>query len=105
LRVPVRGAGQSGERRLLCVRAEELAIMQNGSGIRGRVTGATYHGAATLVTVQPDAPDAPELKVEHAGAPPEAGSAVTVAVRDGWIIPRGSDQIPHGEERAARLEP
>jgi iron(III) transport system ATP-binding protein len=90
LRVPVRGAGQSGERRLLCVRAEELAIMQDGSGIRGRVTGATYHGAATLVTVQPDAPDAPELKVEHAGPPPEQGSAVTVAVRDGWIISQGS---------------
>ena len=81
---------QSGERRSLCLRAENLAIAPNGGGIRGRVTGAAYHGAATLLTVQPDAADAPELKVEHAGAPPEAGSAVTVEVRDGWIIPQGN---------------
>ena len=88
LRLPVRGAGQSGERRSLCLRAENLAITANGSGIRGRVTGAAYHGATTILTVQPDAADAPELKVEHAGEPPEAGSAVTVEVRDGWIIPQ-----------------
>ena len=55
MRLPVRGAGASGERRSLCLRAENLAITPNGSGIRGRVTGAAYHGAATLVTVQPDA--------------------------------------------------
>ena len=85
----MRGAGQSGERRALCLRAENLAITPNGSGIRGRVTGAAYHGATTILTVQPDAADAPELKVEHAGEPPEAGSAVTVEVRDGWIIPQG----------------
>ena len=90
LRLPVRGAGQSGERRSLCLRAENLAITASGSGIRGRVTGAAYHGATTILTVQPDAADAPELKVEHAGEPPEAGSAVTVEVRDGWIIPQAS---------------
>ncbi len=88
-RVPARGAGRSGERRSLCLRAEDLAIT-NGSGIRGRVTGLAYHGAATLLTVEPDAADAPELKVEHAGPPPEAGSAVTVEVRDGWIIPQAN---------------
>ena len=63
-------------------------------GIRGRVTGAAYHGAATLLTVQPDAADAPELKVEHAGPPPEPGSAVTVEVRDGWIIPQAVAKKP-----------
>ena len=41
-----------------------------------------------ICTVQPDAPETPELKVEHAGPPPEAASAVTVEVRDGWIIPQ-----------------
>jgi hypothetical protein len=41
--------------------------------------------------VQPDAVDAPELKVEHAGAPPENGTAVTVAARDGWIIPQATN--------------
>jgi iron(III) transport system ATP-binding protein len=87
-RLHARGVGSSGERRSLCLRAENLALAANGSGIRGHVTAAAYHGAATLLTVQPDAPDAPELKVEHAGPPPEQGSAVTVEVRDGWIIPQ-----------------
>ncbi len=88
LRLPVRGAGQSGERRSLCVRAENLALGSNGSGIRGRVTGLCYHGAETRVTVQPDADDAPELTVEHAGPPPEHGAAVSVEVTDGWLIPQ-----------------
>ena len=88
-RLPARGTGVSGERRSLCLRAENLALSLIGTGIPGRVTGLAYHGAATLLTVQPDAPDAPELKVEHAGPPPDEGSAVTVEVRDGWIIPKG----------------
>jgi hypothetical protein len=65
-----------------------LAVTTNGSGIRGHVTGLAFHGAAMLLTVQPDAADAPKLKVEHAGPLPEAGGAVTVEVRDGWIIPQ-----------------
>jgi iron(III) transport system ATP-binding protein len=90
-RVPARGVGASGEQRALCLRAENLALSLIGTGIRGRVTGLAYHGAATVLTVQPDAADAPELKVEHAGPPPEAGSAVTVEVRDGWIIPQANN--------------
>jgi len=86
-RVGVRGAGQSSERRSLCLRPESLALSANGTGIRGRLVAMAYHGAATLLTVQPDHPDAPELKVEHAGMPPEGGAAVTVEVRDGWLIP------------------
>lgn len=88
LRLPVRGAGQSGERRSLCVRTENLALGSNGGGIRGRVTGIGYHGAGSLVIVKPDAEDAPELKVEHAGIPPEPGAEVSVEMRDGWIIPQ-----------------
>ena len=88
--MPVRGAG---ERRSLCPRTENLSIAANGSGIRGHVTGLAFHGAATLLTVQPDAADAPELKVEHAGPPPEQGSAVTVEVRDGWIIPEANKGV------------
>jgi iron(III) transport system ATP-binding protein len=87
-RVQARGAGTSGERRSLCLRAEDLSTACNGAGIRGRVTGLAFHGAATLLTVQPDAADAPELKVEYAGPPPEQGSAVTVVAKDGWIIPQ-----------------
>jgi iron(III) transport system ATP-binding protein len=87
-RVSVRGAGPSSERRPLCLRPESLALSATatGTGIRGRVTAMAYHGSATLLSVQPDAADAPELKVEHAGPPPEAGAAVTIEVRDGWLI-------------------
>lgn len=90
LRVSVRGAGQSGEQRSLCVRAEDLALASNGSGIRGRVTGIGYHGAGSLVIVKPDADEALELKIEHAGALPERGAEVAVEMRDGWIIPQPS---------------
>jgi iron(III) transport system ATP-binding protein len=84
-RVAARGKGQSGEKRVLCLRAENLALSEKG--LRGRVTGAAYHGAATLVTVQPDHAGAPPLSVEHAGAPPALGSEVAIEVRDAWLIP------------------
>jgi iron(III) transport system ATP-binding protein len=89
-RLFVRGTGQSGEKRALCLRPEGLALSANGRGIRGRVTGAAYHGAATLLTVRPDATHAPDLKVEHSGPPPEAGAAVAIEARDGWLIPAGN---------------
>ncbi len=92
-RVHARGQGRSGERRALCLRAESLALASDGNGIAARVTGAAYRGAATLVTVKPEAENGPELKVEHAGQPPELGSNVTVAVRDGWLIPQGDGSI------------
>jgi hypothetical protein len=38
------------------VRAENLALAPNGAGVRGRVTGAAYHGAATLLTCSPMGP-------------------------------------------------
>jgi iron(III) transport system ATP-binding protein len=88
LRVSVRGAGQSGERRSLCVRAENLALASNGCGIRGRVTGIGYHGAGSLLIIKPDAADTLELKVQHIGVPPDPGAEVMVEMRDGWIIPQ-----------------
>jgi iron(III) transport system ATP-binding protein len=92
LRVSVRGAGQSGEQRSLCVRAENLALASNGSGIRGRVTGIGYHGAGSLLIIKPDAADTLELKVQHIGVPPDPGAEVMVEMRDGWIIPQRSAQ-------------
>ena len=87
-RIAVRGEAGSGERRNLCLRAEDLALTSHTTGtIRGHVVAATYQGAATLLTIQPDAAGAPQLRVEHASAPPAVGAAVTVLVRDGWIIP------------------
>jgi iron(III) transport system ATP-binding protein len=87
-RVSVRGAGQSGEKRSLCLRPENLVLSSGIGVIRGRVIAAAYHGAVTLVTVQPDVPGAPALSVEQASAPPALGAEVTINVRDGWIIPK-----------------
>jgi iron(III) transport system ATP-binding protein len=89
-RIAVRGEGNAGEQRSLCLRAEDLVLTSRTTGaIRGRVVAATYQGAATLLAIQPDAKNAPQLRVEHASAPPAVGAPITVAVRDGWIIPRG----------------
>lgn len=90
-RIAVRGEGSPGERRELCLHVEDLALVpvEKTSGIRGRIVAAAYQGAVTLLTIQPDADDAPQLKVEYSDAP-DVGAAVAVAVRDGWIIPKGS---------------
>jgi iron(III) transport system ATP-binding protein len=89
-RVAVRGEASPGERRSLCLHVEDLAMTSTSirGAISGRVVAAAYQGAATLLTIQPDAEDAPQLRVEHASAPPAVGASVAVAVRDGWIIPR-----------------
>jgi iron(III) transport system ATP-binding protein len=89
-RVAVRGEGSSGERRSLCLHAEDLALTSQTTGsISGRVVAAAYQGAVTLLTIQPAAQNAPQLRVEHASVPPAVGAAVTVLVRDGWLIPGG----------------
>jgi iron(III) transport system ATP-binding protein len=87
-RIPVRGEGSVGEQRSLCLHAEDLVLTSRTSGmIRGRVVAAAYQGATTLLTIQPDGKHAPQLRVEHASAPPAVGAEVTVAVRDGWVLP------------------
>ena len=56
-RLQARGTGASGERRSLCLRAENLAITPNGSGIRGRVAGDSIVGTFTTT--------APMLTSQH----------------------------------------
>jgi hypothetical protein len=88
-RVAVRGAGRTGERRKLCLHVEDLTVANVGTtgAIQGRVVAVAYQGATTLLTIQPDAANAPQLKAEAAGDPPVVGAAVAVALHDGWIIP------------------
>jgi iron(III) transport system ATP-binding protein len=91
VRIAVRGEGAPGERRELCLHVEDLALTtpETAVAIRGRVVAVAYQGAVNLLTIQPDAADAPPLKVEHSDD--EAmGAAVAVVVRDGWIIPKRS---------------
>jgi iron(III) transport system ATP-binding protein len=88
-RVVVRGDGKLGEKRKLCLRAEDLvfAMAETAGTIRTRVVAAAYQGASTLVTVQPEAAEAPQLWLDQAGSPPELGAEIAVALRDGWLIP------------------
>ena len=87
MRIAVRGEGSAGERRSVCLRAENLVLTSLTSGvIKGRVVASSYHGATTVLAIQPEAADAPQLRVEYASAPPAVGAAVGVAVRDGFII-------------------
>jgi iron(III) transport system ATP-binding protein len=87
VRVAVRGEGNAGEHRSLCLHAENLVLTSMTTGaIQGRVVASAYQGAATVLTIQPNATNAPQLRVEHASAPPAVGAAVAVAVRDGFII-------------------
>ncbi len=87
-RIAVRGEGNAGERRSLCLHAEDLVLTSRHAAAPSAAASSLrpIKGAATLLTIQPDAADAPQLRVEHAGAPPAVGAAVAVAVRDGWII-------------------
>ena len=87
-RLAVRGEGNAGEHRSLCLHAEDLALTSRTTGtIHGHVAAAAYQGAATLLTIQPNAEGASQLRIEYTSAPPAVGAAVTVMVRDGWIIP------------------
>jgi iron(III) transport system ATP-binding protein len=87
VRIAVRGEGNAGEHRSLCLHAENLVLTSMTTGaIQGRVVASAYQGAATVLTIQPNAADAPQLRVEYASAPPAVGAAVAVAVRDGFVI-------------------
>jgi iron(III) transport system ATP-binding protein len=87
VRIAVRGEGNAGERRSLCLHAENLVLTGLTSGaIKGHVVASSYQGAATVLAIQPEAADAPQLRVEYASAPPAVGATVGVAVRDGFII-------------------
>ncbi|MBZ8133429.1 ABC transporter ATP-binding protein [Afifella sp. IM 167] len=82
--VCVRGSGEAGEQRLLCVRPADLGL--GASGIAARVTAATFQGAATVVTVLAEAGEE-ALTLECHGAPPAEGDLVHVCLRDGWLLP------------------
>jgi iron(III) transport system ATP-binding protein len=88
----VRGENASGGH-LLCLRAPDLTI-EGGDApgcLRARVTALSYQGATTMVTLALECdPDAPELRVEHAGEPPAIGEVVGVAIRDGWVVPQAT---------------
>ena len=88
----VRGENPPGHGRL-CLRAPDLAIEPDGTPgcLQCRVTALGYQGATTMVTLALESgEDEAELRVEHAGEPPAIGAVVSIAVRDGWILPEAA---------------
>jgi iron(III) transport system ATP-binding protein len=85
MQVRARGAASPTGPRLLCLRPAGLRLSA-GEGIPARVIAATFHGAATLVTVRPLAAD-DELRIECRSAPPAEGALVTLGVEDAWLLP------------------
>jgi iron(III) transport system ATP-binding protein len=69
----------------VCLRADDLALAEDG--IAARVRRATYQGGHYRLEVAPEA-GGPAL-VLRASASVAVGTAVHVALRDGWLIPAG----------------
>ena len=91
-RFQARGAGRSGETRLICLRPGHLHLSRDDlPGFPAELTEARYQGATTIGTVRPSAAlQAPELRIEHRGPVPRVGEAVQVSIGDAWVIPQVS---------------
>jgi iron(III) transport system ATP-binding protein len=77
---------------MFCLRAESLALGDAGPAcISAQVVGTVFHGAVTSVEVRPQADQNRVLNLQVEGTPPQVGSAVHLAVRDGWRIPHVDD--------------
>jgi iron(III) transport system ATP-binding protein len=93
LRIAVRGTGKAGEKRLLCLHPEDLALRPAAApqSLRARMQDAAFQGAATMLTLVAEAiTGAPELRVETASPPPEIGAEIGIEIRDGWLLPDGA---------------
>ena len=77
------GAGRAPGPGAVCLRAEDL-ILADG-GIAARVSRVTYQGGHYRLEAMPEA-GGPAL-VLRTPAPVAPGTAVRVALRDGWLIP------------------
>jgi len=84
----LRGTARTGQRRLACLRATDLALAAPGGGaLPGVVRAHSYRGAVTTVTVAPLGVADLDINVDHSGEPPAIGTDVHVAVLDGWVLP------------------
>jgi iron(III) transport system ATP-binding protein len=84
-RVVARGSGAAGERRVLCLRPEDLRLA--ASGIRARVETSIFQGAARLVTALPEGAETPLTFSCRELPAPRPGDIVSVAIEDGWLLP------------------
>lgn len=75
----------------VCVRAADISCDSPGKeGLRARITRLIYQGGHFLADVAPDAaPDTHLQIVLPEPAPFQAGEAVTLTLKDGWLVPGG----------------
>ena len=103
IRARVRGAASAGETRSLCLHPEDLALVPPATPqtLPARVQAASFQGAATMLTlIAETVAAAPELRLEIKGPPPEIGTSVGIAIRDGWLLPEAANPLPVGEGAA-----
>jgi len=83
---PVRlRSARSGASAQACLRPEGLALAQNG--IAATVDRAVFEGSGTILHCRVErAPDV-LLRVFHRAAVPAEGTAVKIAIGDGWLLP------------------
>ncbi|HVJ42801.1 MAG TPA: ABC transporter ATP-binding protein [Dongiaceae bacterium] len=96
----LRGTAQQTDA-LACFRPGDFELLTGTmpthpmSSTAGRVMDVIYRGGSYLALVQPEASDAPALRIATE-TPPQIGAPVGFKVRDGWILP---------PENLARLQP
>ena len=84
---PLRGEASTGDRRLACVRASDLALGGAGSGgFACIVCDLNYKGPVTTVVVSPVSDPSRQFHVDHPGAPPALGERTEISIRDGWLL-------------------
>jgi iron(III) transport system ATP-binding protein len=83
-------AGTAEGPALLNLRPEGLALAADGAGIACRVRSAVYRGGAVALALVPAAgPDSVLTLILPPAGAPAPDSAVSVAIADGWVLPRG----------------
>ncbi|GAA4161929.1 ABC transporter ATP-binding protein [Shinella granuli] len=85
----LRGSAVTGERRLACLRAPDLALSTGDEGLPCIVETHSYRGPVTTLAVTPQGDAQTSFRVDHAGPPPAVGSPVRLLVRDGWLLSKG----------------
>jgi len=78
-------SSRSGPSTQACLRPEGLSIGQ--TGIAAKVDRAVFEGAASILHCRVDRAPNVLLRVLYRAAPPAEGSAVRIAISDGWLLP------------------
>jgi iron(III) transport system ATP-binding protein len=78
-------SSRNGTSTQACLRPEGLSL--GPTGIAAKVDRAVFEGAGTILHCRVDRAPHVLLRVFHRAAPPAEGSAVKIAISDGWLLP------------------